>query len=402
MTRTHLAGVALAVPALLLVAAQAVAPVALVSLALTLAGLFALRRALLPELPPTIVDGTLLLAFYATFLWRNVATAASSEAALRFVAAAVVVALWRKRAVVLVPVLVALSLGLPLVAPQGRVLETLFASRGGLLFWNPVLWLGLVGLRGLAPAAALAALVLVGGPHLEAAALPLLILGLAATLAGVERLAARRPEAVLLAVGLAATTWNALLMAQYRMGRLPIDDTVSFARIAENGASVLSESVGTPLAWPANWIFAARHGVSPAEFDRRAGAVLFAGPGQRVALVEAGDSRSDPVYFSTGWTSARPCEDALCLGVMGTGRLFLPLERSEPLTLRLRLRGEGQALLSVNGVGVGGLALPERLAERRLRIGAERFRRGLNELVLRAPAGSTVWLDWIACERDAR
>lgn len=401
MSRTQLLAGALAVPALVLVATSVAAPSAAIGLGLTLAGLFVLRRA--PAgVPPAVMDVALLLAFYSTVLWRDVATGASPEAALRFAAAAAVVGLAPGRALVLVPALVALSLGPPFAWPHGRILETLFASRDGLLFWNPVLWLGLLGLRGRGPVIALAAVVLAEGPHLAAAALPLLVVGLARTLGAVERLAQRRPGAVLAVLGFGLGVWNALLMAQYRTGRLPVDDTVSFARVAENGASILSESVGTPLAWPANWIFAARHGVSPAEFDRRAGARLFAGPGQRAALLEAGDPRTDPVFFSEGWTSARPCEDALCLGVMGTGRLFLPLERKEPLTLRFRLRGEGQALVAVNGVGVGGLRLPQRLEERRLGIGAERFERGLNELTLQAPAGSTVWLDWIACERDAR
>lgn len=410
MTRLRLLAGVLVLPPLVALLALHAPAASFASLALAVAGLAALRWA---AAGPGL-DAALCLAFYATFLFRDVLAGAGPGAALRFALAAALVARWQRAgrerswlAALLIPGLVALSLEVPLEWPREALLDTLFASRGGLLFWNPVLWLGLAGLllpphrSALLPGLGLVAVLAVRGPHAAAAVLPLLILGLARALRVVERLAARRPGIVMAAGGFLLVTWNALLMAQYRSGRVPADDTVSFARVAENSATLLSESVGTPLAWPANWVFAARDRVSPAEYDRRAGSRLFSGPTQRTTLIEAGDARSDPVFFSTGWTSPRPCEDALCLGVLGRGRLFLPLDAAEPLTLVLRLRGEGQALLAVNGVGIGGIVLGERLDERRLRVSAERLRPGFNELTLEAPAGSLVWLDWIACERDA-
>lgn len=414
MSRLGILVGAFVVPPLVVALAVRAPATSLVGLALTVAGLLVLRHALLPGLAPAAVDATLLLAFYATSLWRDVVEAAPLAHPTRFLAAALLLMLWRRTGPrPLGAALLALGLvivSLPVRALPLRPLETLFASRDGLLFWNPVLWVGLVGIGLLARAdwrsavtlvLALVAVVLAHGRFTGTAALPPLVLGLGYAVSALERASARRPEIVLVTLGVGFVAWNALLMAQYRTGLVPADETVSFVRVAENSARLVSESVGTPLAWPANWLFAAQHDVSPAEFDRRAGTRLFTGPGQRSALIEAGDLRSDPVFFSTGWTSPRPCENALCLGVMDTGRLFLSLERPEPLNLVLRLRGQGSALLAVNGVGIGGLVLGERLGERRMRVSAERLRPGLNELTLRSPEGGSVWLDWIACERDA-
>ena len=68
---------------------------------------------------------------------------------------------------------------------------------------------------------------------------------------------------------------TSLLMAQYRDGRIPRDDTVAFPRVARNAAATVSAAAGSPTAWPANWIFAARHGVSAARYDLLGGVDLF-------------------------------------------------------------------------------------------------------------------------------
>jgi hypothetical protein len=99
--------------------------------------------------------------------------------------------------------------------------------------------------------------------------------GLGASLAALRRLAARRPEAVLAGGGAVLVLWNVLFMEQYRRGAIPRDDTVSFARVAFNSADVFAAAFGSPVAWPANWIFSLREGLPPDRYDLMVGKYLF-------------------------------------------------------------------------------------------------------------------------------
>jgi hypothetical protein len=376
-------------------------------------GLLLLRPVLTNLTDAGIADTTLLLCFYATVLWREAVLAETLGPSLCFIlATAALVGFWTHRralggwgAALVLLVLV----GLAFEWRHPRLLETLFGSRGGLLFWNPLFWCALPGglrlarrePRGAFALAAVVFLVLAANPRAALwVVLPVLIVGVALALEGLRNLAARRPGLVLATAGYALAAWNVLLMAQYAAKRLPADETVSFVRVAENSAAILSESVGSPLAWPANWLFAARYRVSPGEFDLRSGKRIFTSPDQATARVAAGDPHSDPALFSDGWTSARPCENTLCRSVMGSARLFVPLEAAEPLSFALRARGTGALLVAVNGVGVGGLVLTKHLTEQRLQVPASRLRRGQNEVALRVEGESTASLEQLVLERQ--
>ena len=300
------------------------------------------------------------------------------------------------------------------------LLQTLFSSRHGLLYWTPLLWGALLGyalflrrdartgLTLLAPLLVMGYVNICSGDWWAGGSfsnrrfdslLPILSLGLAHAVASLERAAARRPTAGLVAAGALLVLWNTLLMAQYRANRLPQDETVSFARITENGAAILSESVGTPLAWPANWVFAAEHKAPVAGFDLAVGKYLFYRQNNLGGVIDAGDPRADPALFGEGWSSARPCEDVLCRAVLGSARLFAPLDVPETLTLVLRVRGEGTLRLAVNGTRVGALRLGERLGEQRITVPRERWHRELNELSFETDAPGAAWLDRIVFER---
>lgn len=301
------------------------------------------------------------------------------------------------------------------------LLQTLFSSRHGLLYWTPVLWGALLGYLAflrrdartgftlLAPVLVMGYVNVCSGDWWAGGSfsnrrfdslLPILALGLAHAVAGLERAAARRPAAVLAATGALLVLWNTLLMAQYRASRLPQDETVSFARITENGAAILSESVGTPLAWPANWVFAAEHKAPVAGFDLAVGKYLFYRQNNLGGVIAAGDPRADPSLFGEGWSSARPCEDSLCRAVLGNARLFAPLDVPESLTLVLRVRGDGTLRLAVNGTRVGAVRLGERLGERRITVPQERWHRELNEVSFEADAPGAAWLERIVFERS--
>jgi hypothetical protein len=419
--RLGLAG-GLLLPPLILRLAQAEggAAAGVVAVASAAAGLLALRPLLSGLTRGAIADGALLLGLYATLLFKDVVVTRTAVAELAFLASATLLAAaWPHReavrtasvlAFLVVVVVLARAFGASLASGlHPRLLGALFSSRNGLLFWSPVLWAGIVGLvllarreprtAGWLGAAGLAVLV-DGTPAAPFVALPLLLPGLALALDAGMRLLRRRPALPLGVLGAALAVWNVLLMAQYRSRSLPADEPVSFVRVTSNGAALVSEWVGTPLAWPANWIFALRYDVAPAEYDLRAGRPLFLSRSQREAVVDAGDPRSDPAFFSSGWTSARPCEDALCRGVQGRARAFFPLDGPEPLTLVLRVRGRGALLVAVNGSGLGGVVLPEALGERRLRIPATRLREGQNELFFSAPESDDVWLDYFVLRRE--
>src|SRR4029079_16028715 len=91
------------------------------------------------------------------------------------------------------------------------------------------------------------------------------------------------------AAGIALVGWNLAFMEQYASGMIPRDFPVSFAEVDGHTAALGAGRLGAPTSWPANWVFALRHGVGPARFDlvegkavpRDAGgaAVVDAGPG---------------------------------------------------------------------------------------------------------------------------
>jgi hypothetical protein len=299
-----------------------------------------------------------------------------------------------------------------LVPPQGRdymhfghpfLLETFFSSRHGLLYWTPLLWAGYLGYVRLlrrdwaASVALLLPLVVMsyvnacsadwwaGGSFSNRrfdSVLPMLALGLAASLAWLRDAVARRPAAVLVAIGAALVLWNALLMQQYKENLVPRDDTVSFPRVAENDAALVARAVGTPVAWPANWLFAWRHHLPAQRYDLMVGPYLFLRQNNLGGLIDLGDGRADPALLGEGWSAPTLCENALCREVVGRARVFAPLDGPETLDVTVRAAGAGTLGLEVNGARVADLPLATTLADLRVRVAAERWRRALNEIAL--------------------
>ncbi len=319
------------------------------------------------------------------------------------------------------------------------VLDGLFSSWSGLLSWSPVLWLGLAGClrerparRRAAtptnepsrihfggaedPAAALGPALLVAavvgavtldfGPYRGARfapVLPLLALGLARALDGLRSLALHRPL-VPVATGIAAlAAWNALLMAQYRDGRIPRDDTVSFPRVARNAAAAVSAVVGSPIAWPANWIFAARHHVSAARYDVLAGVDLFAPlvpgghrrPSDLDGVIDVGHLRTDEALLQGGWSVRHPCGGEVCRAVEGTAGLVAPIREPRDVDVVLSAAGAGTLTMAVNGVPVLEAPLTDEVRAHVVRLPRARLRRGLNAILLTIPPGGRALVDRI-------
>jgi hypothetical protein len=290
------------------------------------------------------------------------------------------------------------------------LLQTFFSSRHGLLYWTPVLWGGLLGYVGLArrrPRLALATLLpLLVMSYVNACSgdwwaggsfsnrrfdsvLPFLALGLAVVLDGTTRALAQRPLRALAGAALAFALWNFLFMEQYRRNLIPRDDTVSFAAVAENNAAILQETVGSPVAWPANWLFAAREKLPVQKYDLMVGLYLFYRQNHLGGLVDLGEGRADPALLGEGWARPLPCGDAsLCREVETRARLFAPLDVPETLDVRVRAAGRGTLSLAVNGHRVAEWPLGEALAELEARLPEVVLRRELNELVLETGGGA--------------
>jgi hypothetical protein len=188
--------------------------------------------------------------------------------------------------------------------------------------------------------------------------------------------------------------WNALLMGQYRDGRIPRDDTVAFPRVFRNAAATVSSTVGTPTAWPANWIYAARHGVSPARYDLLGGVDLFGRvpPGAPVrrrgtdaaVTIDLGHLPTDEAVLGGGWSVRHACGTEVCRAVEGAAEIVIPIREIRDVDVTLVAEGEGALTMAVNGVAV--LAAPLAAAQpHSVRVHGARFRRGLNSIVIAAP-----------------
>jgi hypothetical protein len=299
------------------------------------------------------------------------------------------------------------GVSLPFVADKAlphlelwRLPDSLFASPRGLLFESPILWAGFAGLallwrqrkrRWVEPIAVLA-LVLVGSTARTSAgapladgrlpaALPVLGLGLCASLDWLRDTVAARPGIPLAASAASLILWNFLFMEQYRTGRVPRDLTVSLAQVTEGSAAIVSRGVGAPPAWPANWFFAWRHHVTPAKYDVVAGRSLLA-PDLEGDAFAIDDPRVDPSLLAEGWGRKASCGGIPCRSLVAGARLFVPLDRTRPLALTVTAGGSGTLSIEINSLVVTEVTLGEALARHEIRGGAGLWRRGVNEVRL--------------------
>ena len=226
--------------------------------------------------------------------------------------------------------------------------------------------------------------------------LPLLALGLARALDALRAVSRRFPLLPVAGALAVLAGWNALLMVQYEDGRIPRDDTVAFPRVFRNAAATVSAAAGSPVAWPANWIFAARNGVSPARYDRLGGVDLFghlptggaAGGESAEAVLDIGHLPTDEAVLGGGWSVRHACGAGVCRDVEGRAEILAPLRDPREMDVAVVAEGTGTLQLSINGVPV--LQAPLAGAEAHsVRLPGARFRRGLNAIVLTvSPRGS--------------
>ena len=427
--RTVIVVAAAALPPLALLAAGRVpAPplLAVACIAAITAGLAVVEHGLRGAGLASVSVAASLLVLYGTgLLWHELV--APDVTALTFAAGALVTVAWgrrpgRQRADAIVrgcalglvlgtlALLADVASGARLSLARPSVLDSLFASRHGILFWTPLLTLALVGLvlraaRGhrdaLGALSALSLLALVNaslrpwwsggfGNARFLPALPLFALGLATLLEVLRTSAERRPLRVAALAGALLVAWNLLLMAQYRAELIPRDDTVSFPAVAENSARLLTETTGAPTAWPANWIFAASRGLPVARYDLLGGQDVRADGPRRI---DVGDLESEAAWLGGGWSVRHPCGASVCREVEGRARVFLPLVDVRPATVLVHAQGSGTLRLVLNGRPFAQAPLTSAFVEVGATANRGALERGPNELVLEVSPGGQALVD---------
>jgi hypothetical protein len=190
-------------------------------------------------------------------------------------------------------------------------------------------------------------------------------------------------------------------MLQYREARLPQDDTVSFAVVAEGNAAMLGRFLGTPLAWPANWVFADELDLLPARYDLAVGKYLFYRQNNLGGLVKMGDSRSEPALLAGEWSARTPCGEATCRRVLGRARVLAPLDVPEDLDVIVRAEGRGTLEIAVNGRPVAAFPLED--AQKDLRAHASRvfWHREMNDVSLSLSVGGAALVERVVFERGS-
>jgi hypothetical protein len=251
-------------------------------------------------------------------------------------------------------------IGVPLGADYMRwadpfLAETLFSSRHGLLSWSPILIVALFGLVGFLwrhPGYGLPLLCLLilqtyinsavadwwGGGAFGArrfdSVLPILALGLGTAIAWLARFVRRRPGVVVAALLAVFISANALFMEQYRKGRLPTDDTISWETAARGMMEDFFDAFGYPFSFPANWIFAAKYDRPKTQYDLLVGKYLFHRMGNLGGVIDLGES--DPPFIGNGWSGVKDWEDrprTVRLAEGPRAGILVPTDRAEPLRI---------------------------------------------------------------------
>jgi hypothetical protein len=235
--------------------------------------------------------------------------------------------------------------------------EILFSSRHGLFSWSPLLLFAAVGLIGFAiqrPKTGFPLLALVilltyinsavsdwwaggsFGARRFDSVLPMLAIGLATTIAWAVEQVRRRPAIAAVILLGTFVAGNLLLMEQYRKGRIPSDDTISWEEAGAGMMEDVFDAVGYPFSFPANWAFALEYNRPKTQYDLLIGKYLFHFLNQKDGVIDLGIH--DPPFLGNGWSSITDWEGRSREIRLATGHragIFVPLHRPESLRIRV-------------------------------------------------------------------
>ncbi|HSF17663.1 MAG TPA: hypothetical protein VLK65_19125, partial [Vicinamibacteria bacterium] len=324
--------------------------------------------------------------------------------------------------------------GVPLGADYVRwgdpfLSEILFSSRHGLFSWSPILILAALGLFGFIrseprkglPLAGVALIVWYvnstvadwwGGGSFGArrfdAVVPILALGLGTTIAWLTELVRRRPRAVVGVLVAAVVMANALLMEQYRKGRIPVDDTMSWEVAIAGGVQDWFDAFGYPFSFPMNWLFAMRYDRPKTQYDILVGQYLFHRMHDLGGVIDLGPR--DPPFLGNGWSGLKDWQGRKREVRLAEGRpasLFIPVDQPEPLRIHIACAApEGTEPVAIevrlNGVRLTGFVPTRDMVEHSMSAEAALWKR-INVLELAPvdgdPIGAFLAVDRLRFER---
>jgi hypothetical protein len=84
---------------------------------------------------------------------------------------------------------------------------------------------------------------------------------------------------------------------------------------------------------------------------------------------------------------------------LGRARLLVALDVPQTLDVTVRASGSGTLSMAINGMDVAQWPLTAELADWRVRVPADRFRRELNEVALTIAPGQTCLVDRLVFQR---
>ncbi len=273
-----------------------------------------------------------------------------------------------------------------LTIPQGTsfmkwtepfMLETLFSSRHGLFSWQPVLYLGFLGIFSLwrrdkrMVIGILATFIIVTyansvvsdwwagwafGMRRFDGFLVFLGLGLGGTLHFLTELIRKRPALVATALVTFFILTNVLFINQFRGRVIHQGGIISFGQVFQNMVQQVYTRIGNPASFPDNALFALSHNESLARYDTLVGAYAddkyFYG-----SKMDLGKQR---FYLGSGWYEGNEIWHGAFDYVHSTGAkpmLYLPLRSVKDYTVTLRLA----PLSKSNPSALAGLAKLELL-----------------------------------------
>ena len=178
--------------------------------------------------------------------------------------------------------------GNPILWTEPALMNVLFSSHNGLFSWHPVTFLGFLGVpllwRYSRPLCICMGLILMLQVYMNAAitdwtggssfgmrrfvgTIPFLAPGIAAVGSfGVA--AVRRRPVIFAGLGIAlASLYNGATMMAHKEHLVQPGEAISFPNLWSSAGFLLQDSIGHPFSFPANQLFAARHGLSATQYD---------------------------------------------------------------------------------------------------------------------------------------
>jgi hypothetical protein len=257
-----------------------------------------------------------------------------------------------------------------------EIVRVLWSSRNGLFSSSPITYVAALGLvvsavrargAGWLPLAVFCVSIWVnasvedwwGGTAYGArrfdSTIPLLVLGLAASMEALAGWVARRPMAPVAVLLGGLVLWNITAFGAALAGRFGGSMPQPFSEVSGVQARLAHRWFGYPFSYPANLAFAIRERVAPFRYDDFAFPMLEdpQRPYGRIDLGERDDS-----YVGDGWYQPESASDGASFRWSAArGELLVPLHHAAPVTAQLRVRpfsypGASPTLI----VGVNGRA----------------------------------------------